>query len=151
MAGTLTPLQVAALHGIRRVANDQPTDEELAESTANAILDALPIRGWWIDIDGHGEPTVWAPGHDRPAAGVPVARIGSVGPELWDLLAALIPEKIVEEPLLVCGWVKCRRQYNPAVGDADETFCSARCRDGEMRDATEHMNAHFARVAGERA
>lgn len=142
---TLTPLQQAALHGIRRVATSQPSNEELAESTANAVLDALPIRGWYIQIDGHGEPTVWAP---KTLGGVSLITESMAGPDLWALLAALIPVKAVDDTPSTCGWVRCRREYDPRTGDADDIFCSEHCRAGEMRDATQEAEALFARIAG---
>lgn len=104
---------------------DEDDLRKVLEAAAPHIVDAhaetLGIQGWYIDIDGHGEPTVWKPGADDPKAAVPVARIGSTDPDLWNLLTALIPYLFSEPELLTCEW--CRREYDPTEGDADEIFC----------------------------
>lgn len=132
----MTDYMQAALDGITRAApefsNDDArffgaTHEEIAESVMNSVLDAqaeaLGIKGWWIDIDGHGELTVWRPGS------IAVTRQWGETAEVWAILAALIPEKIVNTALvLTCAWRGCGRGYGLEDDDADEIFCSEKCR-----------------------
>jgi hypothetical protein len=92
-------IEAGALDLHERALRSLPSSRELARHILDAAIQSL-LPGLFVAPDGDGEPTIWqcegepTPGIPAHLDGAPISLLTrSTAPELFDILAAVLPKE----------------------------------------------------------